>query len=167
MPDPDGGGFCAPGCLGRFGSCIAGRLVAMSRRCVPGCSGRCGFCAPGRLIGRSCRCRVPGRLGLFARGVAPYEPAVESCQYVVDLHRTVGVQPRLVVERAVDQRHDESHDPQPDIGAVFEPEIEQPQHHAGNLQDKFPIHRFICVASLRIGFRGDGICPLELYRDVG
>ena len=78
----------------------------------------------------------------FSAPPAPHEPPVQPRQHVVSLHRAVGIQPRFVVERPVDQRHDKPHDPQPDVGAVFEPEVEQSQQDAGDLQEEFYVHCF-------------------------
>ena len=95
--------------------------------------------------------RVADRRGLLRRagglrvplpGVVPYDPSVESCEHVIDLHRAVGVKPRLVVERPVHDGHDETHDPQPDVGAVFEPEVEEAERDPRELQGEFPVHRF-------------------------
>ncbi len=37
--------------------------------------------------------------------------------------------------------HHEPHDPQPDVGAVFQPQVEQPERRPGDLQQQFPVHR--------------------------
>ena len=73
-------------------------------------------------------------------GVSPYRKAVEAGEHVVDLHRAVGVEPRLEVEGPVHHGHYETDDPEPDVSAVLEPQVEQPERHADDLQYEFGVH---------------------------
>lgn len=99
-----------------------------------------------RIRRRDHRPAACGRTGntaaLFGFGsVAPYQPPIDTCQKIIDVHAEIGIKPRLEVERTVHDGHHQPHEPEVDVGPVFEPQIEQPQRKADDLQDEFEFHR--------------------------
>ena len=75
-----------------------------------------------------------GQRSVVVPPAGPCGPAVDAGDQVVDVDGHVGVEARCAVDENVEGGHDDADRPQPDAGAVFEPEVEQSGGYAGDLE---------------------------------
>ena len=73
----------------------------------------------------------------------PYEPSVNGGEGVIDRHGCVAVETVAVIETNVESRHNDAHEPQQDVSAVFKIDVEKPQKGCGDVEpvlDEITVH---------------------------
>ena len=79
-------------------------------------------------------------LFLALRLALPYNKTVDARSDIVELHSGIGIYAIREVQHAVHHRHNGANNPHPDICLVLQPEVEQSEGGAYDLQYERPIH---------------------------